>query len=94
MAVILPLPQWIKICPFSLTGGTSNITSHTFALAKYVYMHLKQFRHGNGLPVARLYEDTGYVSMATQGPIIAFNLLRPDGAYIGCSQVRVWSRVI
>lgn len=43
--------------------------------------------YGNGQHVARIYSDTKYTSRETQGAIVTFNLLRPDGTIIGYSEV-------
>ena len=46
-------------------------------------------RHGCGKPVAKVYCDSKFASMETQGPIVAFNLLNRDGTYIGFAKVLV-----
>ncbi|KAF0291015.1 Molybdenum cofactor sulfurase [Amphibalanus amphitrite] len=69
-----------------LTGSMSAVSSHVFGLARYTYRHLAELRHGSGAPVARLYADTEYDSAVTQGGIVAFNLLRPDGEFFGSTE--------
>ena len=66
----------------------SAVSSHVFGLARYTYRQLSALRHGNGAPVVRLYANTEYDDPATQGGILAFNLLRPDGEFFGSTEVR------
>ena len=65
----------------------SAVSAHVFSLARYTYCHLSTLRHGNGSPVVRLYADTEYDDPATQGGIVTFNLLRPDGEFYGSTEV-------
>ncbi|CAH1774686.1 unnamed protein product, partial [Owenia fusiformis] len=67
--------------------GSTNVPKHTFHLAWYTYTVLSNLRHSNQCPVARLYCDTEYRDVTTQGPIVNFNLLRPNGEYIGFAEV-------
>ena len=64
-------------------------SSHAFSLAKYLYNYLTTCCHGKGKPVAKVYCDNKFISMETQGPIVAFNLLNPDGSYIGFAKVLI-----
>lgn len=41
----------------------------------------------NGQRVATIFSDTEYDSEKTQGPVVTFNLLRPNGEIIGYSEV-------
>ncbi|XP_046392268.1 molybdenum cofactor sulfurase isoform X2 [Ischnura elegans] len=66
-----------------LVGSMSNVTIHTFNLAKYFYESLISMRHSNGKPVAKIYCDTKYDNMLTQGNIVNFNILRANGNYVG-----------
>lgn len=43
--------------------------------------------HSNGRPVAKLYSDTAYDNHDMQGGIVAFNLIRSNGEYIGYMEV-------
>ena len=61
---------------------------HSYNLARFVFLELSQWQHYNGQPVAVLYhDDKAFSSIETQGPIINFNVLRPDGSYIGYAEV-------
>lgn len=44
-------------------------------------------KYRNGLRVAEIFADTEYDSEKTQGPVVTFNLLRPNGEIIGYSEV-------
>jgi hypothetical protein len=46
-------------------------------------------KYRNGQQVARIYADTDYDSELNQGPVLTFNLLRPNGDIIGYSEVRI-----
>lgn len=63
------------------------ISLHTFALAKYVYSSLETFQHNNSKPACVLYHDGNYDDASKQGAIVNFNVLRPDGSYVGYSEV-------
>nr|CAI5836654.1 unnamed protein product [Callosobruchus analis] len=63
------------------------ISKHVFNLAQYTYRNLITMHHGNGQPVAELYHDTVFDNRSHQGGIVNFNLLRPNGEYIGYSEV-------
>ncbi|XP_071443407.1 molybdenum cofactor sulfurase 3 isoform X2 [Hetaerina americana] len=70
-----------------LVGNMANVTIHTFNLARYFYSTLISMHHSNGKPVAKVYCDTDYDNMDTQGNIVNFNLLRANGSYIGYAEV-------
>ena len=70
------------------------ISSHTLSLAKYVYDKLVSVKHGNGQSVCQVYSDTDYTDAGTQGPVVSFNVLEPDGTYVGYSQVRMFVSVV
>ncbi|KAK4887310.1 hypothetical protein RN001_003581 [Aquatica leii] len=63
------------------------ISKHTFNLARYVYNNLKTLQHQNGLPVVILYHDNDFERIHDQGGIVNFNLLRPNGEYVGYAEV-------
>ncbi|KAI4745541.1 PLP-dependent transferase [Aureobasidium sp. EXF-12298] len=62
-----------------------KIASHTSRLAKDMATRLSGLRHNNGTPVVRLYSDLGPGS--SQGPVMAFNVLRADGSMVAYSEV-------
>ena len=64
-------------------------SSHAFSLTKCLFNYLTTSSHGCGKPVAKVYCDSKFLSMEKQGPIVAFNLLNPDGTYIGFAKVLV-----
>ncbi|ENN81165.1 hypothetical protein YQE_02429, partial [Dendroctonus ponderosae] len=64
------------------------ISLHTFNVAKYTFANLMEMHHSNGTAVAELYHDTKFESVKTQGSIINFNLKRPNGNYVGYSEVK------
>ena len=67
---------------------TMNIISqHTFTLAQHVYNTMVAMKHNNGKPLCVLYHDEDFTDHSRQGGIVTFNLLRPDGRYVGYSEV-------
>lgn len=56
---------------------------HTFSLARCLFQYLLTLHHSNGSPATILYCDTTYEDVSTQGNIVNFNLLRPNGEYVG-----------
>lgn len=73
---------------FSLVKSMKAVQEHTFTLAQYTYQQLSQLRHVNNQPMVEIYAASSYESSADQGPVVTFNLLHPDGSYVGYSQVR------
>ena len=70
---------------FGITMET--ISAHTFALAHYVNDRLSSLRHSNKQRVCIVYTN-GEFSKEQHGGIIAFNLVRSNGQFIGYSEVR------
>lgn len=64
-----------------------KISKHVFLLAKFLYKSLLMLHHSNGKPVVIIYSDTDYDYHNMQGGIIAFNLIRSNGEYIGYMEV-------
>ncbi|OAD59180.1 Molybdenum cofactor sulfurase 1 [Eufriesea mexicana] len=64
-----------------------KISQHVFLLAKFLYKSLLMLHHSNGKPVAILYSDTDYDNHNMQGGIVAFNLIRSNGEYVGYMEV-------
>ncbi|KAI5245605.1 PLP-dependent transferase [Aureobasidium subglaciale] len=62
-----------------------TIASHTSRLAKDMATRLSVLRHNNDTAMIRLYSD--FSDGRSQGPVIAFNVLRADGTMVGCSEV-------
>ncbi|GLU17991.1 hypothetical protein SLE2022_343150 [Rubroshorea leprosula] len=70
----------------SLTA--SAIFRHTASLAIYVKKKLLLLRHANGASVCTVYgSQTLKVSSHESGPIVSFNLKRPDGSWFGYREV-------
>ncbi|KAI5811490.1 pyridoxal phosphate-dependent transferase [Peziza echinospora] len=79
-----------------LYGGFANICSHTTALARYMHKRLSSFEHYNQQPACAIYSESylhadseipSHQWAMHQGPLITFNLRRPDGAWVGYSEV-------
>lgn len=69
-------------------GGMARIQQHTFALTRFLHQQLRALRHGsNGAPVCVVYAPPVLAGMEAQGPVLAFNLLRPSGEYVGYAEV-------
>ncbi|KAJ6623591.1 Molybdenum cofactor sulfurase 3 [Pseudolycoriella hygida] len=64
----------------------TRISRHCFNLAKYLFESLKEMKYSNGQAVVKLYHDTEFESMENQGGIVNFNLLHPDGSFIGFAE--------
>ncbi|XP_034940339.1 molybdenum cofactor sulfurase isoform X2 [Chelonus insularis] len=64
-----------------------NISNHVFSLAQYLHHSLLTLHHHNGNPVVKLYTDSGYQNKEFQGGIVAFNILRSTGEYVGYMEV-------
>ncbi|XP_046476693.1 molybdenum cofactor sulfurase 1 isoform X2 [Neodiprion pinetum] len=60
-----------------------KISQHVFGLAKCLHDSLLVMHHSNGSPIAKLYSDTAYEDARTQGGVVTFNLLRPNGETVG-----------
>ncbi|CAK8575226.1 unnamed protein product [Lathyrus sativus] len=66
----------------------SAISRHTTSLALYTRKTLLALRHGNGSRVSILYGHHNSVEMCHEmGPIVSFNLKRPDGSWYGYREV-------
>jgi len=65
----------------------TQISQHTFQLARYVHHSLASLHHNNGVAVATIYCDSDFEDEAVQGAIVTFNLKRPDLSVIGYAQV-------
>lgn len=64
-----------------------DISKHTFNLAKYTHDKMAALNHNNGRPLCQLYSDNNFENIENQGGIVNFNLLHPDGNYVGFAQV-------
>ncbi|XP_015127599.1 molybdenum cofactor sulfurase 3 isoform X2 [Diachasma alloeum] len=64
-----------------------QISNHVFQLAKYLHHSLLTLHHRNGKPLAKIYADTDYEDISTQGGTVAFNILRMSGGYVGYMEV-------
>lgn len=65
----------------------SSISRHTSSLARYLRRTLESLKHENGADVCVLYgEDDSKVSVK-KGPIVSFNMKRPDGSWFGYREV-------
>lgn len=64
-----------------------QISKHVFSLAKALHHSLLTLHHCNGKPVVKLYSDSDYEDRSLQGGIVAFNLIRSNGEYVGYMEV-------
>uniref|UniRef100_A0A1I8I378 Molybdenum cofactor sulfurase n=1 Tax=Macrostomum lignano TaxID=282301 RepID=A0A1I8I378_9PLAT len=81
--------QCVTACGLSnsLAAGCSRSVSESFDLAQYLARRLSELRHSDGSPVCRLYTDNDYTDWTKQGGIVAFNLVRCDGSFVGYSDL-------
>ncbi|RPA92144.1 PLP-dependent transferase [Choiromyces venosus 120613-1] len=70
-----------------LYGSFDNISRHAFSLIQAMHGLLSELKHGNGRKLCQIYSSGRYTSSTTQGPIIAFNMQRADGSWIGYAEV-------
>lgn len=68
-------------------GGMANIQRHTFCLAQYLHAQLAELRHYNGAPAAVIYGRHHLKDSSQQGPIVAFNLRKASGEWVGYKEV-------
>jgi molybdenum cofactor sulfurtransferase len=71
----------------NLFGNASQIVEHVSSLSASLYMALNSLRHYNGRSVVMVYKEAcaTHGDAKTQGPIMAFNLRRSDGSWVGKS---------
>lgn len=48
---------------------------------------MSELRHRNGAKACHIYSQTDYSGVSEQGPIVNFNMLKPDGQVLGYGQV-------
>uniref|UniRef100_K3WYH6 Molybdenum cofactor sulfurase n=1 Tax=Globisporangium ultimum (strain ATCC 200006 / CBS 805.95 / DAOM BR144) TaxID=431595 RepID=K3WYH6_GLOUD len=65
--------------------GMASIDQHTAALTSLLYTKLTAMTHWNDRPVCKIYGNHHRKSL--QGPIVTCNFMRPDGSYVGYSEV-------
>lgn len=66
-----------------LYQSLDRVSRHTSFLADRLYRDLQSLKHDNGLPVARIYNQSiAFSDAAEQGPIVAFNLLDRTGSWV------------
>lgn len=70
-----------------LYGDYENISRHAFSLAAILHEFLSNLKHGNGRKLCQIYSTSDYKSPLKQGPIIAFNMQRADGTWVGYAEV-------
>ncbi|KAF2134191.1 PLP-dependent transferase [Dothidotthia symphoricarpi CBS 119687] len=72
-----------------LYSSLEHVSKHTGFLAKKLYEGLSALRHGNGERVCQVYKDPAstYGELATQGPIVAFNLRNESGGWVSNAEV-------
>jgi len=63
--------------------GYPAISNHVFSLWDHAYREMLTMRHSNEQPLVEFYGKHETHDPDQQGPIINFNLLKPDGTYFG-----------
>lgn len=63
-----------------------RIQAHTSILARFLYLQLTSLVHGNGRPACQIYSPAPIPSQQ-HGPVLAFNLLRSNGEFVGYAEV-------
>ena len=71
--------------------GPSRIEAHASAIASYCARRMGSLRHQNGTRVCEVYGWDGVGGVGSfvvgQGPVVAFNVLRSDGSWVGYREV-------
>jgi len=70
-----------------IPGGMDTVSEHTFALARDLYLRLKELKHSNGHPLAELYSGP-FEDRQKQGAVVTFNLLKSNGQHYGFNAFR------
>ncbi len=65
-----------------------SISRRTLSLAAALHSKLSSLRHSNGNPLAETYSRGDYSDPSSQGAIVTFNLLKPDGTHFGFNAFR------
>ena len=69
-----------------LFGSMAQITAHTTFLANRLYDGLSELRHGNGTRVCHIYSPERGIQKDAGGPVVAFNLQNPWGAWVSLGE--------
>ena len=66
-----------------ITGGITSVGEHTFGLANYLHSNLKNLKYefAANAPLIQFYSK--YENIQEQGGICNFNILKPDGSFVG-----------
>ena len=68
--------------------GMQKISTWTLSLCRQLFKELSPLRHFNGTTLATIYASESDFSEGEHGSILAFNLVRSTGEFVGYSQVR------
>lgn len=68
-------------------GGPRRIWDHTWSLIHYMYRELDAARHSNGKRVFEIYGKHVFDDPERQGSVLALNVLKDDGSYVGYANV-------
>lgn len=73
----------------TLFGTLDRVSKHTLSLAQRLHDGLAEMKHGNGVPVATIYQQRSsqYSDANSQGPVVAFNLQDTRGRWISTTEV-------
>lgn len=72
-----------------LFRSLQHVSAHVAALAEQLYEGLKALKHRNGEAACAIYKDekSTYGDLATQGPVIAFNLRDRNGQWVSNTEI-------
>lgn len=72
-----------------LYTSIDHVSRHTAFLVQRLFEGLASLQHGNGAKVCHVYKDHAsvYGDSASQGPVIAFNLLNECGGWVSNAEV-------
>ena len=70
------------------TLGIHAIQQHVNSLTSFLYLQLESIHHSNGKPVVEIYGKHHLHDSLQQGGILAFNVLKSNGRYLGYYRVQ------
>lgn len=74
-----------------LYGSMTTVSKHTSYLLARLYRGLLELRHPNGSSACRIYNENrgsaAFEDPRTQGPVIAFNVVKADGQHVPYAEV-------
>lgn len=77
----------------SISASMNRISVHCFNLCQYLYNQLDGMKYTNGRKVVRLYHDTDFTDVVSQGGTVTFNVMHDDGSYVGFAETSCMANI-